>query len=116
MAEFVVLVDTITNQRPRIFLTANIGPDCWGRPRKQPVSITVHFHLKPSFFEISSQSDNVVYSIHYGHLTKTISAPSASFAGDRALVDEVTQEAFALAGDNVASSSAFEADFTCEQL
>jgi dihydroneopterin aldolase len=90
----VVLVDTIQ-------LTANIGPDCWGRPREQPVSITVHLHLKPSFLDISGQSDNVVDSIHYGHLTKAISALSASYVDVRALVHEVTQKAFALAGENV---------------
>jgi dihydroneopterin aldolase len=90
----VVLVDTVQ-------LTANIGPDCWGRPREQPVSITVHLHLKPSFLDISGQSDNVVDSIHYGHLTKAISALSASYVDVRALVHEVTQKAFALAGENV---------------
>lgn len=90
----VVLVDTIQ-------LTANIGADCWGRLREQPVSITVHLHLKPSFLDISGQSDNVVDSIHYGHLTKAISALSESFADVRALVHEVTQKAFVLAGDNV---------------
>ncbi|KAG1773687.1 Dihydroneopterin aldolase-domain-containing protein, partial [Suillus placidus] len=90
----VVLVDTIQ-------LTANIGADCWGRPREQFVFITVHLHLKPSFLEISGQSDNVVDSIHYGHLTKAISALSASYTDVRALVNEVTQKAFALAGENV---------------
>jgi dihydroneopterin aldolase len=90
----VVLVDTIQ-------LTANIGADCWGRPREQPISITVHLHLKPSFLDISGQSDNVVDSVHYGHLTKAISALSESFADVRALVHEVTQKAFVLAGENV---------------
>ncbi|KAG1850214.1 Dihydroneopterin aldolase-domain-containing protein [Suillus subalutaceus] len=90
----VVLVDTIQ-------LTANIGPDCWGRLREQPVSITVHLHLKPSFLNISAHSDNVVDSIHYGHLTKAISALSPSYADVRALVHEVTQKAFVLAGVNV---------------
>ncbi|KAG1751849.1 Dihydroneopterin aldolase-domain-containing protein [Suillus lakei] len=59
-----------------------------------PVSITVHLHLKPSFLEISGQSDNVVDSIHYGHLTKAISALSASYA-------DVTQKVFSLAGEHV---------------
>ncbi|KAG2078681.1 hypothetical protein BDR04DRAFT_1112826 [Suillus decipiens] len=90
----VVLVDTIQ-------LTANIGADCWGRLREQPVSITVHLHLKPSFLDISGQSDNVIDSIHYGHLTKAVSALSASYADIRALIHEVTQKAFALAGENV---------------
>ncbi|KAG1799289.1 uncharacterized protein HD556DRAFT_1457741 [Suillus plorans] len=90
----VVLVDTIQ-------LTANIGADCWGRLREQPVSITVHLHLKPSFLEISGQSDNVLDSIHYGHLTKAVSALSASYTDVRALVHEVTHKAFALAGENV---------------
>lgn len=90
----IVLVDTIQ-------LTANIGADCWGRARKQPISITVHLHLKPSFLDVSGQSDNVVDSVHYGHLTKAISALSESFADVRALVHEVTQKAFALAGENV---------------
>ncbi|KAG2355533.1 hypothetical protein BDR07DRAFT_1453741 [Suillus spraguei] len=90
----VVLVDTIQ-------LTANVGADCWGRLREQPISITVHLHLKTSFLDISGQSDNVIDSIHYGHLTKAVSALSASYADVRTLIHEVTQKAFALAGENV---------------
>ncbi|KAG2139116.1 uncharacterized protein EDB93DRAFT_1242012 [Suillus bovinus] len=90
----VVLVDTIQ-------LTANIGEDCWGRLREQPVFITVHLHLKPSFLQISGQSDNVIDSIHYGHLTKAVSSLSESYTDVRALVHEVTQKAFALAEENV---------------
>ncbi|KAG0698004.1 Dihydroneopterin aldolase-domain-containing protein [Suillus ampliporus] len=89
----VVLVDTVQ-------LTANVGVDCWGRTREQPVSITVYLHLKPSFLDVSGQSDNVTDSIHYGHLTKTISALSGSYTNVRVLVNEVTQKAFALAGEN----------------
>ncbi|KAG1750530.1 Dihydroneopterin aldolase-domain-containing protein [Suillus paluster] len=89
----VVLVDTIK-------LAANIGADCWGRTREQPVSITVHLHLKPSFLDVSGQSDNVADSVHYGHLTKAISELSGSYTDVHALVHEVTQKAFSLAGEN----------------
>ncbi|KAG1830682.1 hypothetical protein DFJ58DRAFT_873819 [Suillus subalutaceus] len=65
------------------------------------ISITVHLHLKPSFLEISGQSNNVVDSIHYGHLTKAVSALSASYTDVRALVHEVTRKVFALAAENV---------------
>ncbi|KAG1740360.1 Dihydroneopterin aldolase-domain-containing protein [Suillus lakei] len=89
----VVLVDAVQ-------LTATIGVDCWGRTRDQPVSITVYLHLKPSFLDAPGQSDNVTDSIHYGHLTKAISALSGSYTNVHVLVHEVTQKAFALAGES----------------
>ncbi|KAG2040895.1 hypothetical protein BDR03DRAFT_979750 [Suillus americanus] len=81
MAESVVLVDATTSQRPRILLLET-----------STQTARLHHHLKSSFLEISGQFDNVVDSTHYGPLTKTISTPSASFAGFRALVHEVTQK------------------------
>ncbi|KAG2078654.1 hypothetical protein BDR04DRAFT_998605, partial [Suillus decipiens] len=72
-----------------------------GRLHEQPICITVYLRLKPSFFEISGQSNNVIGSIHYGHLTKAVSALAASYADVRTLVHEVTQKAFALARENV---------------
>lgn len=88
----VVLVEAVQ-------LTANVGADCWGRTRDQPVSISVYLHLKPTFLDVSGQSDNVADSIHYGHLTKAISALSGPYTNVRALVHEVTEKAFALAGE-----------------
>ena len=84
-----------------IQLSANIGADCWGRSRNQPVTISVCLHLKPSFLDLSGQSDNVIDSVHYGHLTKDISKLSeSSYEGVRALINDATTKAFHLAGEH----------------
>ncbi|KAG1897258.1 uncharacterized protein F5891DRAFT_982851 [Suillus fuscotomentosus] len=69
--------------------------------RARWLSITVHLHLKPSSLEISGQSDNVIGSIHYGHLTKAVTALSTSHPDVRALMHDVTQKVFLLVGDAV---------------
>ena len=88
----VVLVDAIQ-------LSANVGADCWGRSRNQPVTLSVYLHLQPSFLDISGQSDDVADSIHYGHLTKDISTLSeSSYDGIRALISDATTKSFHLMG------------------
>jgi FolB domain-containing protein len=90
----VVLVDVLQ-------LSANVGADCWGRSRNQPVTISVYLHLKPSFLDISGQSDNVADSIHYGHLTKDISTLSeSSYDSVRTLINDATTKAFDLMGEH----------------
>ena len=99
----IVFVDTLR-------LSANIGSDCWGRIRPQPIEITVYLHLKPSFLQAAAESDDVVDSIHYGHLTKAIStliksksgSDSSGFKGIDDLIRAVTACAFELAGEAVA--------------
>jgi len=98
----VVFVDTLR-------LAANIGPDCWGRVRPQPIEISVYLHLKPSFLQAAGDSDDVVDSIHYGHLTKAITTliksksenDSSGFEGTDDLIRAVTARAFELAGEAV---------------
>ncbi|KAH6901563.1 Dihydroneopterin aldolase-domain-containing protein [Coprinopsis sp. MPI-PUGE-AT-0042] len=95
--------------------TANIGQDCWGKSRPQPLELSIYLHLQPSFLNKSGTSDDVVDSVHYGHLTKAISSliDSKSTASDGSerknafdgidgLVKEVSEEAFKLAGDAAA--------------
>ena len=96
----VVFIDTLR-------LSANIGNDCWGRRRAQPIELTVYLHLKNSYLQAASQSDNVLDSIHYGHLSKAISTLAKSksengdpgFDGIDGLIGEVAQEALKLAGN-----------------
>ena len=99
----IVFVDTLR-------LSANIGSDCWGRIRPQLIEITVYLHLKPSFLKAAAESDDVVDSIHYGHLTKAISiliksksgSDSSGFEGIDDLIRAVTACAFELAGEAAA--------------
>ncbi|OJA20270.1 hypothetical protein AZE42_04307 [Rhizopogon vesiculosus] len=94
IATDVVLVSAIQ-------LSVNVGPECWGRSRNQPVAINVYLHLKPNFLDTSGQSDNVTDSIHYGHLTKDVSTLSeSSYDGVRALIDSATTKAFYIAGEH----------------
>ncbi|KAG6861504.1 hypothetical protein C0995_015931 [Termitomyces sp. Mi166 len=89
----VVFIDTL-------HLSADIGPDCWGKTRPQPVQVSVYLHLRPSFLNASGTSDNVLDSVHYGHLCKAISTQvgGASFSGVEKFVSVVSQEAYTLAG------------------
>lgn len=84
-------------------LSANIGPDCWGRTRSQFVLISVYLHLHSTFLTKAGQSDDVADSVHYGHLSKAISrlleVPNVSFAGAEGLVEAVTEVALSLAGE-----------------
>ncbi|KAF9473950.1 FolB-domain-containing protein [Pholiota conissans] len=95
----VVFVDTLR-------VEANLGEDCWGRSRAQPVEITVYLHLKQSFLQKAGESDHVADSVHYGHLSKEIShlvrskneSANPAFDGTDGLIRAVTEKAFALAG------------------
>ncbi|KAG6813176.1 hypothetical protein H0H92_013296 [Tricholoma furcatifolium] len=89
----VVFVDTL-------HLSVDVGPDCWGKTRPQPVELSVYLHLQPSFLDKSGTSDDVLDSVHYGHLSKAISSKvaGASFTGVEKLVAVVNQESYALAG------------------
>ncbi|KAF8064004.1 Dihydroneopterin aldolase-domain-containing protein [Lyophyllum atratum] len=89
----VVFVDTL-------YLSADVGPDCWKRSRAQPVEVSVYLHLQNSFLTAAGQSDDVLDSVHYGHLSKAVSKRLAgsSFSGVERLVAAVTEEASALAG------------------
>ncbi|KAG6836913.1 hypothetical protein H0H93_001279 [Arthromyces matolae] len=92
MSTDVVFLDTLQ-------LSANIGPDCWGKARPQPVLVSIYLHLQPSFLNTAGLSDDVRDSVHYGHLSKAISsaAGESSFTGVEHLVSLVNQETFALA-------------------
>ncbi|EIW74942.1 tetrahydrobiopterin biosynthesis enzymes-like protein [Coniophora puteana RWD-64-598 SS2] len=90
-------------------LSATIGPDCWGRTRAQPILLSVHLHLRPSFLDKSGASDKVEDSVHYGHLTKVVSqlvaarenpsnASEQGFQSVHNLIGAVAQAAFGLAG------------------
>ncbi|KAG6916073.1 hypothetical protein DXG01_008547 [Tephrocybe rancida] len=96
MSTDVVFVDTL-------HLSANIGPDCWGKTRPQPVEVSVYLHLTPSFLNAPGASDDVLDSVHYGHLSKAISSKIAGYAftGVEKLVEAVNVEAAALAGPAV---------------
>ncbi|KAF8963226.1 Dihydroneopterin aldolase-domain-containing protein [Flammula alnicola] len=99
----VVFVDTLR-------VEANLGPDCWGRERAQPIEVTVYLHLKESYLQAAGESDNVLDSVHYGHLTKAINTLIRSrsesdmpcFKGADDLVRAVTERAFELAGEAAA--------------
>ncbi|KAH7906426.1 Dihydroneopterin aldolase-domain-containing protein [Hygrophoropsis aurantiaca] len=96
----IVFVDTLN-------LPINIGADCWGRSRPQIVLISVYIHLKSSFLTAAGSSDNVTDSVHYGHLTKSITAlveerPN-SFSNERELGSAVASAAFELAGESAAA-------------
>ncbi|KAF5371862.1 hypothetical protein D9615_009565 [Tricholomella constricta] len=90
----VVFVDTL-------HLSSDVGPDCWGRTRAQQVEISVYLHLQSSFLTAAGRSDDVLDSVHYGHLSKAITSKvvGSSFNGAEKLVAAVAEEAFALAGE-----------------
>ncbi|KAJ3509726.1 hypothetical protein NLJ89_g5067 [Agrocybe chaxingu] len=92
----IVFVDTLR-------VSANIGPDCWGRRRAQPLEITVYLHLKDTYLDAAGKSDDVLDSVHYGHLTKSITSLIESqsengFRSARELTWSVAGKAFELAG------------------
>jgi FolB domain-containing protein len=85
-------------------LSVDVGPDCWGRPRAQPVNLTVYLHLRQSYLTTAGRSDDVRDSIHYGHLSKAIlrlveKKAGSSFGSVQGLIEAVTQEGFAMAGE-----------------
>ncbi|KAF9490900.1 tetrahydrobiopterin biosynthesis enzymes-like protein [Pleurotus eryngii] len=93
-----VFVDTLQ-------LAAQVGSDCWGRPRSQQISLSIYLYLSPLFLERAGISDDVEHSVHYGHLTKSITqlvqADGAAFISVDDLIDRVAVQAFELAGGSV---------------
>ena len=100
MASDIVLINAL-------HLVTTIGPDHWGKHRPQPVSLSVYLHLIQSYLTTAGISDDVLDSVHYGHLAKAITARvdaanSLSFPGFSNIdvfIDAITQEAFTVAGD-----------------
>ena len=103
-ASDVVFVDAL-------HVSANIGPDCWGRDRSQPIDISVYLHLKESYLERAGASDNVLDSIDYSDLTKKVNnfikakseSETPNFSGPDELIQAVTKLAFDLAGEAAAA-------------
>ncbi|KAF6749870.1 Dihydroneopterin aldolase-domain-containing protein, partial [Ephemerocybe angulata] len=100
----IVFIDTL-------HLNANVGPDCWGKARAQPVNVSVYLHLTPGFLKTAGESDGVEDSVHYGLLTKKVAAlvknkdgeGEREFGGIDELVRCVAEEAFELGGAAVGS-------------
>lgn len=96
----IVFIDTLR-------VECNLGEDCWGRARAQPIEVTVYLHLKQSYLQKAGMSDDVLDSVNYGHLNKEISrlirlkneCDNPSFDGPNDLISAVTEKAFALAGE-----------------
>lgn len=89
---------------------ANLGGDCWGRSRPQPVEVTVYLHLLQLYLQKAGHSDDVLDSVHYGHLVKEVGSliraknesAQPEYDGPDALIKAVTEKAFELAGDAAA--------------
>ncbi|RDB18157.1 hypothetical protein Hypma_000659 [Hypsizygus marmoreus] len=93
----IVFIDTL-------HLSADVGLDCWKRSRPQPVEISVYLHLQSAFLTRAGLSDDVLDSVHYGHLSKTITTlvekkSGSSFGSVDGLIAAVAGEAFGLAGN-----------------
>jgi FolB domain-containing protein len=87
-------------------LSANIGPDRWGRSRAQPVLVSIYLHLHGSYLVRVGETDNVRDSVHYGELSKEITnvvEAGNTFSGIDGLVDAVTKASFKLAGEAAAA-------------
>lgn len=103
-ASDVIFVDSL-------HVSANIGPDCWGRDRSQPIDISVYLHLKESYLDRAGASDNVLDSVDYSDLTKKIGnfikakseSETPGFRGPEQLIQAVTEQAFDLAGEAAAA-------------
>ncbi|KAJ8489163.1 hypothetical protein ONZ45_g13685 [Pleurotus djamor] len=91
-----VFVDTLQ-------LSGTVGKDCWGRLKPQQVTISIYLHLKPLFLDRAGLSDDVRDSVHYGHLTKSITnivqSDTAAFKSVDDLARALVKEASKLAGD-----------------
>ncbi|KAJ2916377.1 hypothetical protein MD484_g4025, partial [Candolleomyces efflorescens] len=93
----IVFIDTL-------HVSTTIGPDCWGKTKPQLLHISVYLHLKSGFLRKSGESDDVLDSVHYGYLTKSISSlidKQGGFEGIDGLVKGVAEEAFQLGGEVV---------------
>ena len=90
-----------------VHLATTIGPDHWNRIRPQPIALSLHLHLAPSYLDIPGQSDNVTDSLHYGHLAKVVenrvgAKGERTYASARDLLDDMTDAAFRFAMDATA--------------
>ncbi|KAJ3535732.1 hypothetical protein NMY22_g6346 [Coprinellus aureogranulatus] len=54
-----VFIDTL-------HLSACIGPDCWGKTRAQPLSLSLYLNLEERYLVESGETDEVEKSVHYG--------------------------------------------------
>lgn len=68
--------DLSSTQTDRIFIdnlsfNATVGPDCWGRVRAQPLSITVEVEAN---LQSAAHNDDLTDSINYGGLSKQLLA------------------------------------------
>ncbi|KAH0834219.1 hypothetical protein J3R83DRAFT_11532 [Lanmaoa asiatica] len=92
-----------------LHLATTVGPDQWHRTRPQPIHLTVHLHLTPSYLDTPGTSDHVTDSLHYGHLAKAVErrvstrteSKEGGYASARALVEDVTDAAFVFVRDAV---------------
>ena len=99
-------IDTDVVSLSALHLATTIGPDHWHRTRPQPVTLSLHLHVSPSYLDTPGQSDDVTDSLHYGHLAKAVeqrvgAKGERSYASARALVDDVTDAAFGFVKDTV---------------
>lgn len=90
---------------PSLELSADIGPDRWGKARPQPIRVSVYLHLHASYLARIGDSDDVTHSVHYGILSKLVAkaVDNTSFSGIGELIDVVNKVAFELAGEALAA-------------
>lgn len=100
-----VPIDTDIVSVSSIQLAVAVGPDHWHRTRPQPVYLSLQLHLASSYLNTPGKSDDVVDSLHYGHLAKAlekrVSGKAGGYATVRALLEDATDAAFAFARDAV---------------
>jgi dihydroneopterin aldolase len=100
-------IDSDTVSLSALHLAATVGPDQWHRTRPQPIQLSLYLHLAPLYLDTPGRSDDVADSLHYGHLAKAVErrvdarAADGYYASARALVEDVTDAAFAFARDAV---------------
>lgn len=87
-----------------LHLAATIGPDHWHRIRPQPVELSIHLHLVPTYLDAPGRSDEVADSLHYGHLTKAVekrvgAKTEHGYPSARALLEDVADAAFGFVSD-----------------
>ena len=80
-------------------LSAAIGPEAWHRHnRPQPVILDVRM---PTSIELAANTDNVVHTIHYGHLGKAITKlvqSGKNFESIKIFADEICKTALGPGG------------------
>ncbi|PVF99051.1 tetrahydrobiopterin biosynthesis enzymes-like protein [Serendipita vermifera] len=76
---------------------ANVGPDCWGRSRPQPLLVSVALEAD---LRLAGDQDDLTNSVNYGSLSKDLLRlvsldQSKQFGGLEDLVEQVAQVALA---------------------